>query len=271
MRHCGPVVSIRSRHLFVQRAQGSRLFELDLRAEHTEPEHGFVAEAQYFSQDLGALGWIDRIVRWFSSDTSETSGSLRLLPPFAADGRDVHGYFAGERPPVLDGIDDPLGSVRIARGTIVALHPRSRGDEVVLRDYWACDAPAWRMTDMVDFGLSLKKGPPIAVCCAQSPLVIADEGEGVFDDELRVLDPYAMEKCELDRVSFAGRSVKRCELLVGDTVEVLGVVWDPERCRSRFDVMGRGGPFRSASVEPIRLVLGDERGTRMVIRKVAAR
>lgn len=257
----------------MQRAQGARLFELDLRAEHSEPEHGFVAEAQYFSPDTGPLGWIDRIVRWFSASPSGASdaGTLRLHPPFAADGRDVHGYFEGEPPPVLDGIDDPLGAVRIARGTIVALHPRSRGDEVTLRDYWACDAPAWRMTDMVDFGLVLKKGPPIAVCCAQSPLVIADEREGVFDDELRALDPYAMAKCELDRVSFAGRAVKRCELVAGDTVEVLGVVWHPERCRSRFDVMGRGGPFRSAGVEPIRLVLGDERGTRMVIRKVRPR
>lgn len=246
------------------------MFERDLRAEHAEADHGFVAEAQYFSAKAGALGWIDRIVRWFTSDPTD-DGLVRMLPPFTADGGDVHGYFAGEPPPVLDGIDDPLGAVRIARGTIVALHPRSRGDEVVLRDYWACDAPAWRLCDMVDFGLALKKGPPIAVCCAQCPLVISDAREGIFEDELRALDPYAAEKCELDRVSFAGRAVQRCELNAGDEVEVLGVVWHPERCRSRFDVVGRGGPFRSAGVEPIHLVLGDERGTRMVIRKVHRR
>lgn len=270
-------VSNRSRHLFVQRAQGERLFERDLRAEHDEPEHGFVASAQYFEHHFALghdlRGWFERLKDWFRdaphAAVSDT-GKVRLLPPFDPQRKDVFGYFAGELPPLLDGVDDPIHSVRLGRGTIVPLHPRSRGDDVVLRDYWATDAPAWRLTDMLDFGLQTDRRAPIAVCCAQCPLVIADPETGVFDQELSQLDPRAAEQCELDKIAWRGRAVTKCTLREGDVIDVLGVVWDPDRCRSRFDVLGRGGPFRSAGVEPVRFVLGDERGTRMVIRKVSA-
>lgn len=261
-------MSGRSRHLFVQRAQGERLFEMDLRAEHEEPDHGFVAQAQYFEYKRSELSWLDTVRSWFGMSSRVNSNGVHLLPPFDAARRDVFGFFEGQLPPLLDGVDDPLGSVRLARGTIVSLSPRSAGDDVVLRDYWACDDPAWRLTDIIDFGLQTNSALPMAVCCAQCPLVIADEEPGVFDEELSLLHPHATNKCELAKVAWRGRSVKKCTLRAGDKVEVLGVVWDPERCRSRFDVVGRGGPFRSAGSEPIRLVLGDERGTRMVIRKV---
>jgi hypothetical protein len=239
---------------------------MDLRAEHDEPDHGFVASAQYFHYERPLLSWLDTVRGWFGGSSRERG--VRLRPPFDAERRDVFGYFSGELPPLLDGANDPLGAIRLARGTIVPLSPRSEGDDVVLRDYWACDPPAWRLTDIVDFGLQTQRGTPIAVCCAQCPLVIADVETGVFDDELSELHPHAMSKCELEKVSWRGRTAQKCTLRAGDTVEVLGVVWHPERCRSRFDVVGRGGPFRAAAAEPVRLVLGDERGTRMVIRKL---
>lgn len=257
-----------SRHLFVQRATAQRLFERDLRAEHEESEHGYVTEAQYFEVARGVRGWAQRLREWFGGAQGEGGARVKLVPPFDAQGADRFGYFSGALPPKLDGVDDPPASIRLARGTIVSLSPRSPGDDVVLRDYWACDGPAWRLTDMIDFGLQTASRTPLAICCAQCPLVLAEPETGVFDDELSALDPQAATLCDLESLAWRGRSVSKCTLRVGDVIEALGVVWSPERCRARFDVIGRGGPFRSAGVQPISLVLGDERGTRMVLRKV---
>jgi hypothetical protein len=60
----------------------------------------------------------------------------------------------------------------------------------------------------------------------------------------------------------AGRAV---EIHEGDTLEVIGQAWDPDRCDRRFDLEGRTTSYREHQ-QPIQLVLGDAPGLRMVIR-----
>ncbi len=252
----------------MQRALDDRLYELDLRAEHSEPLDGYVTEACYLGRAPALLGWYERAKRWLRGWSADERSLLRLLPPFDARGRDVHGLLAGEQAPPLDGVDDPIGAVRIARGRVAPLHPRSEGDELVLRDLWSKDAPAWRATDMVDFALVLSDKSSVAVCCAQCPLVIAAPEPCDAARELSTIDPEAQKQCRAEALARGSEPIEKVSLRVGDEVEALGVVWHPARCEGRFDVQGRGAPFRSSGIEAVQLVLGDQRGLRMVLRKL---
>lgn len=252
-----------ARHVFVQRASAVRLEELDLRAEYDSPATGAVIEADYLHPASRASG----LIGWFRSLMGETDDArVRVTPPFSPDGDDVFDYFERERAPLFDGYDDPLGETRHARGRVVCLQPRSPGDTVVVRDFWVTDEAPWRVTDAVDFGLVTPSGRPVGVCCAMAPLVIAKPSRCTVGEHLATLEARHLDLLTDEERTSTGRIGVRVELREGDSIEVLGVVCDPSRSAKRFDLQGRGAPFRSAAAEPLSLLLGDMPGIRMVIR-----
>lgn len=252
-----------ARHVFVQRATPARLEEFDLRAEYDSPAVGAVIEADYLHPAARASG----LVGWFRALMGESDGAkVRVTPPFSPDGDDVFDYFDRERAPFFDGHDDPLGETRHARGTIACLQPRSPGDTVVVRDFWVTDEDPWRVTDAVDFGLVTPSGRPVGVCCAMAPLVVARPTRCTVGEHLATLEARHLDLLTDEERAGTGRVGVRVELHEGDTIEVLGVVCDPSRSSKRFDLQGRGAPFRSAAAEPLSLLLGDMPGIRMVIR-----
>lgn len=223
-----------------------------------------VTEASYFGR---------RERTWWQWLTRSAAPG-RLVPPFDAEGRDVHALTA-EALPMLDGDDDPLGSVRLARGIVTPLTPRERGDDVVLRDAWLDGSQ--RITSAIHFGLALPGIPPVAVAFAMSPLVIGRPSamplknalEGVADDAReRWLDAVGgLAGGRRAALAMMERVSDVIEVRVGDELEVRGVVTTPEQCRGRFDLEGRATSYRDAPVD-LGLVVGDRQGLRMVIRKV---
>lgn len=190
-----------------------------------------------------------------------------FVPPFDAEGRDVHRLFDGSTP-MLEGDDDPIGSVRLAQGTITALVPRELGDEVVLRDAWSVERGV-RLTSAVHFGLLVAGRPPVAVAFSQSPLVVARPTAGRLEDAL--IDVSERGRVAL-RHTWPGLDTalpaELVTLAIGEVIEVLGVVATPEQCRGRFDLEGRATTYRDAPSE-LSLVVGDRQGMRMVIRRSA--
>lgn len=222
------------------------------RARATDAETlGFVEEAPYLGRAQpswfeGLFGAVPRVA---------------LKPPFGARGEDVLGVF-DERAEVLDGDDDPFGSIRRASGRVVCLAPRERGDEVVLRDLWLEDV---RVLDSIHFALETDGRAPIAIAFAQMPLVIGVPRADALDTFLGASSHPASTSVLRDTGEPAARSGLCVELREGDHIEVLGQAWDPDRCDRRFDLEGRTTSYRERQ-QPIQLVLGDAPGLRMVIR-----
>jgi hypothetical protein len=210
---------------------------------------GFVEEAPYLRRAEPSL-W----ARLFGARPT-----LELTAPFDAAGRDALGLF-DDRTAVLDGEDDPLGSIRRASGRVVSLSPREPGDDVVLRDLWL---DASRLLDSIHFALETPGLAPIAIAFAQMPLVIGVPRARTLEAHVADLRHPALSRA-LTNVSSrdAGRAL---EIREGDTLEVLGQTWDPDRCDRRFDLAGRTASYRERE-QPIQLVLGDAPGLRMVIR-----
>lgn len=216
---------------------------------------GRIEEASYLGQR--SRSWWARL---FGGRTSPC-----LLPPFDGAGADVHGLLAGVHP-MLDGEDDPLGSIRLAQGTITLLHPREPSDEVVVRDAWSVERGV-RVTSALHFGLVLPGFSPVAVAFAQSPLVIGKPVAATFAAALSDVPQPA-------RAAFArtwpgldpALPAQLIELREGDPVDVLGIVTTPEQCQGRFDLAGRTTNYREATSE-VSLVVGDRQGLRMVLRK----
>lgn len=213
---------------------------------------GRISEASY-------LGHAERS---FWSRLFGGAAPAAFAPPFDVEGRDVHALF-GEAHAELDGEDDPLGAIRLARGTIVALSPREPGDEAPVRDAWGART---RVVKATHFGLAVPGQAPVAVAFAQSPLVIGVPSGGRLGDALE--DAPSADRAALARTtSELGGDARVVTLRVGDEVEVLGAVATPEQCRGRFDLTERRASYRDAPEEKVSLVVGDRQGLRMVLRR----
>jgi hypothetical protein len=247
-----------SRHVFLQRAGATGLVTHDHRADHGSPDHGLVEEARY-------LRWEERGLwaRLFGSSRPRRAEELRFVLPFGADGSDVLDLC--EAHPLFEGGDD-VGVMRRARGRIVCLEPRTPGDDVVLRDLWLEDPPVVRLVESIDFGVVAPSGPPVAVCCAMAPLVVATPAAVELDTFVAALGERASGL--LLRHAGARTAIGACvQLREGEDVEVIGLVCDPETSVQRFDATGRSAPYRGGP-RRIDRILGDEPGTRLVIRRL---
>lgn len=260
------------RHVFIQYASGHRLVVRDWRGDAESATGGTVEQASYLRDAAGGdgpsgTGWWDRFVRWWRSGPEGGIGvpTLRFALPFDANGRDTLGL-VDPATGTLDGADDPLGSVRRVEGKVVCLLPRQPGDEVVMRDAWIEQPPVWRMVDGIDFAVQPTEGPPVAVCCAMAPLLIAAP-------TTRTVREHLGEDARLREVTAGVRHARddaqaTCvEIREGDRVEALGVVCEPRASVRRFDVVGRSAPYRG-DARLISLIIGDEPGTRLVLRKL---
>lgn len=278
------------RHVFLQRAQGAQLATLDQRAEASSPLAGAVLEAVYFTtgrarptrEGAGVAGaapqgfwaWLKGLFDAPSaappggsrSPSTRGGSAVRWVLPFDDAGDDALGLCA-EDVPALDGHDDPIGSVRRVVGTVVCLEPRRDGDEVVARDLWIEGAPALRLVEVLDFAVQPEYGPPIAVCCAMAPILIAPPTRITPRTHCEALSPRAREWLAplLERREDAPGTSVRIE--AGAQVEVTGVVGEPTMSAARFDVRGRAAPYRGAS-HGVMLLVGDEPGTRLVLRQL---
>lgn len=188
-------------------------------------------------------------------------GAALLRPPFDAAGGDAFGLLTGAHPE-LDGQDDPLGSIRLARGQVGPLSPREEGDDTPVRDAWTGSVRVVRATH---FGLLVPGQAPVAVAFAQSPLVIAAPTRATLGDVVAGTEQESWAARHLPW--HASEAADLVTLKVGEEVEVLGIVTTPDQCRGRFDLTERRASYRDAPEERVALVVGDRQGLRMVLRR----
>lgn len=237
-----------ARTLHWMTAEGARLTERRAREDFWETV-GHVEEAPYLRR-IEATWW-RRL--WGARPSAE------LVMPFDASGADVLSLFDEH----VAELDDAIQVVRRARGRVACLAPRERGDDVVLRDLWS---PRLRLLDALQFALE-GPGMPVAVAFTQCPLVIGAPRPHTAGE---LLGAPGVSGAAAARVSDAVHALgdqphPTLEIHEGDEVEILGLTWDPDRCERRFDLVGRMTNYRDRE-QPLRLVLGDAPGLRMVIR-----
>lgn len=242
-----------TRHLFLMRAEARGLQTIDRRAGATHAARGLVEDAAYMKRP--------RV-----GGRAPSANDIDLVLPFGARGEDALGLVDGGID-LLDGHDDPLGSVRRIVGTVVCLEPRTRGDRVVMRDAWVDEGPVFRVVETLDFGVLPENGPPVAVCCAMAPLLIAPPRWAPFGEALSALEEESRAAVAPWISSRDEELAAVLELREGDRVEVVGVVCDPRTTARRFDVTHRSAPYRGASAA-VALLVGDEPGVRLVVRRL---
>ncbi len=251
-----------SPHVHVQIAGERGLDTWDQRTEQDVPEHGEVLEASYVLPSEGSRpGWLGALLGRPSKRT------VGLAPPFDDAGHDVHDLLDA-RVAYAAGDESDLGQIRRIAGTVVALSPRRTGDEVAVRDTWVLDAPAFRVVEAFDFAVRTPDGETSIVCCAMAPLVVARPVTLPLREIAPRLAPRARRILDggIDRPAATVACV--VEVKEGDRVEIAGLVTDLRATAPRFDLGGRGLPYRGAA--PARnVVVGDEPGLRLVVRAFA--
>jgi hypothetical protein len=251
------------RHVYFQQAAPGGLRTEDQRAEASLAMSGLVQGARYFHRPTPS--WLRRVLARWLAPPPEESSVLRFELPFDADGGDALAL-CDEEVPLLDGAE-PVGEIRRVLGKIVCLEPRTDGDEVVLLDFWQDVPPVWRIVQSVDFGVLPRDGPPVAVCCAMAPLVIAPPEERSVGELLSLLEPRGTALVVRSAEGSAPATGFLLELREGDLVEVTGLTCEPSASVKRFDVSGRRVGYRGAP-RVIDLIIGDAPGTRLLVRKL---
>ncbi|GMV14228.1 MAG: hypothetical protein AMXMBFR56_24520 [Polyangiaceae bacterium] len=255
----------RHRHVFVQAQGPLGLTTSDWRGEAHVAQSGSVREAAYLvpARRSRSASWLSRALDWLATPLDDPRGSEpKLRVPSDATGGDRLGLCADELPGFDEGIT--LGELCSVSGTVIALEPRVDADPVVARDFWQLESPVWRLVEAVDFGVLPEKGPPVAVCCAMAPLLIAPVTAAPSERvEAGLGERAAGRMRELARRS---QALSCLELREGDRVEVRGVVCEPIGSVTRFDVVERVAAYRGRP-QLITRIVGDAPGTRLVIRK----
>jgi len=239
-------------HGFVQFVEKNRLYEEGLRSEAEQVSRGEILEAAYLER-ARPRGLFRRIFGL----PGETLG-LRL--PFDEEGADTLGLWSAE--PLVSETDAPGESVRRAVGRAC---PLGGGDGPILRDLWVPER-SLRVCEGYDFLLETGRGPPVVISYGLAPLVIARPRRCAMLEELGRL--HARTARLAGRHGPVGGKGWAVELMEGDRLEVLGVP-RPRRLSARLGALERGGdPFRG--YRPPDLVIGDEDGTRLVLKVNAA-
>jgi hypothetical protein len=263
-----------ARHVYVQRVEGERLVEHDLRAEDEVRTTGQVVRAAYLEE----RGIFARVAGFLRGE--ELGTTLTLAPPFDAQGEDALGLFAeAETAGVLEPHGAQKGEVRRARGKIVALGPEVPPDGVVLRALWLERAPALHACEAYDFAVVAADAPTLVLSFGLAPLVVARPEASTAGAFLEAVGPRARDFLATLGVSErerAGEEGQLVTLTVGQTVEVLCVVREEVRDARELVLGGIRrtlppeawpvvGPYRdSAAIRAV--IAGDAPGTRAVLR-----
>lgn len=253
------------RHVFVQAQGHPGLTTSDWRGEAPVALSGSVREAAYLvpARRSKSASWLSRALDWLATPLHDPRGSEpKLLVPSDATGGDRLGLCAEEVPGFEEGI--ALGEVCSVSGTVIALEPRVDDDPVVVRDLWQLESPVWRLVEGVDFGVLPERGPPVAVCCAMAPLLIAPVTAKPRDRIEAALGERAAGR--LRDLAQRRQELSCLELREGDRVEVRGVVCEPLGSATRFDVVERVAAYRGRP-QVITRIVGDAPGIRLVIRR----
>lgn len=238
-------------HGFVQFIEKNRLYEEGLRSEAEEVSRGEILEAAYLERTRPR-----GLFRRLFGRGGETLG-LRL--PFDEEGADVLGLWSPE--PLVRETDAPGESVRRAAGRALPLG--GVGDGPILRDLWVPER-SLRVCEGHDFLLEAEHGPPVVVSYGLAPLVIARPRRCAVVEELGKLHARTVKLA--GRHGGGGGEGRVVELVEGDRLEVLGVP-KPRTLSARRGALERAGdPYRG--YQPPDLVMGDEEGTRLVLRIV---
>jgi len=253
-------------HVFVQRIEGARVVEQAQRADASLANTGYVLEAPYFevSDSLISMvtsapsGWWGRVQRWLTgSGNSKEPAQGRFILPFGPEGKDALGLFDGDVPTVRPH-DTPKVGIRSAKGRAVIMHG---SDPVLFHDLWVEDE-GWRVAQGQDFALVNGDSTVVLVSCGLAPLIVAPprrmrvaEHVATWTPRLHALHPNPAPDTQ-------GWTV---EVREGDEVEVLGVVRPVQSSQRSFRFDSVSAPYRALPSRPNQ-VLGDEDGTRLVIR-----
>ncbi|UJR86410.1 hypothetical protein [Sandaracinus amylolyticus] len=240
------------------------------------PDDRVLVERRFGADSFETLGRVEaapylaersRISRVFAFFRATDVRRITLRPPFDDTGRDTLSLL-DPTTPILDGHDDPIGVTRLASGRVTCLTPREPGDTIVLRDLWT---PTFRVVDGTQFAIETHDGEPIIIAFARAPLIIAPPIPRTLDEHLDTISPFVSSACR-DAIVRAGDAARAraVEIHEGDTIDVLGLTWMPDDAERRFDLRGRTADYRSAP-RPLRLVIADAPGTRIVIRRTGAR
>lgn len=259
------------RHVFVQASGQLGLTTSDRRGDAQAALTGSVREAAYFipARRVASASWFRRALDWLGSSLDDERGSEpRLRLPSDETGRDRLGLCADGLASFDEGL--PLGTLCSVNGTVIALEPRIDADPTVTRDFWQLEPPVWRLVEAVDFGVLPEQGPPVAVCCAMAPLVIAPVFWANSDQIADTLGARAAGRMRELGGTRRRQRLARLELNEGERVEVRGVVCEPYASVTRFDVVDRVAAYRGRP-QVITRIVGDAPGTRLVIRKLSER
>jgi len=261
-------------HVSLQRIRGDRVEERAQRAEASLPNTGYVLEAPYLRVNDGVLarvteaprGWWEGLNRWLFGPRPEAPSPpadrrARFALPFDEEGADALGLF-GVRVPLVRTGDTPEVGIRRARGRAVAMHS---DDGPLFEDLWV-ESHGWRIAQGHDFALVTEPPSVVIVSCGLAPLIVARprrlsvaEHHPQWASRLYALHPDP---------DMGARGWSVC-VRQGDEVEVLGVVRPLKDSQRRFQLEGGSGPYRALPTKPNQ-VLGDEDGTRLVMRVLRA-
>lgn len=228
------------------------MLERGVRADWTGASMGYVLEAPYLGHRSAARGFFARL---FSTSTEPC-----LLPPFGDDGEDVLRLFSDEVPALAPG-DRPGSGVRALAGE--ARLPGNEGT-LLLEDFWLTEGRPFRVVELSDFVVAA--GEEVVVWCTLAPLVVARPIRRSVGEHLERLEPRTRRWAPQNLTSSALGWVVRVE--AGARVELRGVPRPIEQSQHQVELEAwtRVG-YRDARRAPAR-VIGDEDGTRLVIRVV---
>lgn len=223
-------------HVFVQHLDGKRVRELHWRDDAPRHGEGFVVDSAYFPR--AAHSFWGRMLGRKSAPT--------WALPFDERGSDV--LELCRRP--------AAGSVRI----VGRARAGDRGVGTLVRDAWANEPIPWRASTAFDFLVAPEEGPPVIVSLGLSPILIAPPREESHEQVIGNMD--ARHRSLLPNRARSG-TASVVELHTGDLVEVIGVSRPIQKSARRLERVG----YRDAA--PPCDVIGDEDGTRVVLRIVA--
>jgi hypothetical protein len=240
-------------HVFVQRlGADGRLLEVGQRADAAIQTSGHVLEAPYLEPVPGLLG---RLARGLSGEGFDAEPRLRF--PFTAEGGDALGYFDGPAP--ADASILRLGGV-IHGGSV-------RGP--VVRDLWITGSPPVRACEMVDFAVIDPQGTCFVVSCGLAPIVIGRPRP--IETVSAVVDLHPRTRQLMREVGPPHGDGRLVEVRSGDTVEVLGLARPLGETARRIDLERLRSPYRDREPPRPGHLIGDEDGTRVVLRVVGER
>ena len=168
----------------------------------------------------------------------------------------------------VEGVDSLQLTARIPDGCERLVGRISAADSsgALVRDAWSNEPAPWRVSEACDFILvpDDDRGQRIVVSLGLAPIVIARPRVEPSDAVIESLHPRHVRLLPAWLADATEGTSSLVELCAGDRVEVIGVSRPIEESGRRLARVG----YRDAA-QP-RKVIGDEDGTRVVLRKISA-